>query len=427
MRRFTLPKGDEEKGGDRSRQQLLQYAEDLARLYARERAQRAALETANEELRLEIAERSRLQEELVQSEAKFRSLVEESRDAIYITSREGIILEANDSYLELLGYEREELIGTSVLKAYADPSVRPIFRKQVEEAGFVKGFAFRARRKDGTLIECELTSTVRKGKDGSILGYQGIVRDVTEDLRHRRMLELAKRMEALAHMAGGIAHEIRNPLAISSSAAQLLMKDGIPQQVRRECAGKIVVGIERASLVIGNLLAFATLVRDRAHDEIDLVAVISDTLKAVSPLAARQGVAIVARLDPHRCLVLGQQEMLHRAFLNLFANALDALPENGVLLVTVETADAEASVTIRDYGSGMAEEHVSRIFDPFFSGSSRSKRTGLGLSVAYSTVVQHGGTIQVDSAVGKGTRFLVKFPLSNHWDTHDSENRPLRC
>jgi len=400
-------------GRDVSREQLLKYVEDFARLYEIERMQRKALEAANEKLQQEIGERKRLQDELIQSEARYRSLFEDSSDAIYVSSRDGILVDANDSFLALLGYERDEIIETSVLKIWADPAARSVFQEQVEATGSLHDFEARFRRKDGAVVDCIVSATVRKGRDGSILGYHGIVRDVSEEKRRREILELARRMQALAHMAGGIAHEIRNPLAISSSAAQLLVNDNIPRHLRKECAEKIVTGISRASLIIENLLTFARPLSEYATKEIDLVGVISNTLEVVTATAVGQHIELAFQPGLEHVMLPANAELLHRVFLNLFLNAFAAMPNGGKLLVIVDANTSEATVTVTDSGHGISEEQLSSIFDPFFSGFTASRGIGLGLSVACYLVVQHGGTIHVDSTVADGTTFRVKLPLGS--------------
>jgi PAS domain S-box-containing protein len=140
-----------------------------------------------------ITERVRARDALRESELKYRSLFVESRDAIYITSREGELLDANVALLKLFGYTREEMIGNlNVRQLYIYPNERKKFQQEVEEKGSVRDYEVRFRKKDATEMVCLLSSTVRRSNDGSILGYQGIIRDITE---HKRAEEALKRRE----------------------------------------------------------------------------------------------------------------------------------------------------------------------------------------------------------------------------------------
>jgi len=128
----------------------------------------------------DITERKRMKEALQESEERYRTLFKTSRDAIYITTREGEILDANQSMLDLLGYSKEEMIGLNVREAYAHSEDRVKFQQEIERVGFVRDYEIRLRKKDGTVIECLFSSIVRRGADGNIVGYQGIIHDITE-------------------------------------------------------------------------------------------------------------------------------------------------------------------------------------------------------------------------------------------------------
>ncbi|MDQ7782311.1 MAG: PAS domain S-box protein [Desulfomonilaceae bacterium] len=396
-----------------SKEQLLKYANDIGKLYEEERSQRKALERANAELQREILERTRLQDELRRSERAYRSLFEESQEAIFITTREGTLVDANNAFLKLVGYERKELVGSSILKTYEDPSVRTLVIQLVEENDGLKDFEIRLRRKDGIVCECVLACSVRRGPNGSILGYQGIIRDVTAQERVRRTLELARRMEALAHMAGGIAHEIRNPLAISSSAAQLLQNAQLAPDLVETCVGKVLSGIHRASLIIENLLVFAKPLTDYTLTHVNVAELIAVTMEELSSRATKQRIEIISKLDSERLFLSGNPELLHRAFLNLFLNGFAAMPQGGSLAVTAGRKDLEVTVNVTDSGKGMSKEQCDRAFDPFYHDHPAKGGIGLGLSVAYSIVRDHGGTIQVESRLGEGSTFLVTLPLSD--------------
>jgi PAS domain S-box-containing protein len=396
-----------------SKDQLMQYAEDIGRLYQNELVQRQALEAANEQLRNDILERKKLQENLLVAERKYRTLFENSQEGIFITTRDGVLLDTNHAFLVLSGYGRGELVGSSVLKTYADPSVRSVFQKQVEKNNGVKDFEVQLRRKDGVILDCVINSSVRRDKDGSVLGYQGSIRDVTEQRRYMLIQELATKMKSLAHMAGGIAHEIRNPLAISSSAAQLLMNDRLAPHVTKECVEKILLGINRASFIVENLLTFAQPLTDRQVEQINLVQVIADALETLTSQAGGQNVQMIPQFGCGTVLVTGNRDLLCRAFQNLFLNGLFAMPEGGTLLVSVDRNGLQGAVAIIDSGKGMSSKEMTSIFDPFFKGFQQIRGIGLGLSVAHSIVSHHGGTIQVDSVLGKGSTFLVNLPLSD--------------
>ncbi|RLB03875.1 MAG: hypothetical protein DRG50_09670, partial [Deltaproteobacteria bacterium] len=148
----------------------------------------AELSKINLQLKREISERRQIEEALRQSEEKFRTLFEDSRDAIYITTREGNFIDANQSALDLFGYTREEMTGVNARQLYVNPKDARRFQKEIEQKGFVRDFEVKLRKKDGTEMDCLFTATVRRANDGSVLAYQGIIRDITERKRQEEQL-----------------------------------------------------------------------------------------------------------------------------------------------------------------------------------------------------------------------------------------------
>jgi PAS domain S-box-containing protein len=175
----------------RAEEELKRYKEQLEELVEQRTYN---LKQANEQLQREIAERKRTVEALRENEEKYRILFDESIDAIYITSREGKFIDANRALLELFGYTREEIIqDLNVREIYVYPDDRDKFQHEIEQKGSVRNYRVKFRKKNGTKIDCLLTATVRQSSDGSILGYQGIIRDVTE---YKRAEEALRQSEA---------------------------------------------------------------------------------------------------------------------------------------------------------------------------------------------------------------------------------------
>jgi PAS domain S-box-containing protein len=394
-----------------SAEQHLKYAEDLAELFSLEQARRKALEAANKKLRAEIAQRKRVEKELIQSEKRYRSLFEDSREAIYITTRQGRFIAINEAYLELLGYTRKEILKLNVSEIYADPTMGQVFQEEIEARGEVRDFELQLRKKDGSIVDCVTTATVVRIGDGSDVGYQGITRDVTGRKRAEEMLQHAKRMEALGRMVAGIAHEIRNPLAIASSAAQFLIDGDLAPDLQTNCMQKIVSGVNRASVIIENLLTFARLTGEVIMTEVNLNSLLRGTIRLMTDEARKQNVRVIYKAQEDFLIVKGHAGLLQQVFTNMFTNALTAMQGGGILTITVAKNERDALVMVADTGCGIPEDDIEKIFEPFFSGSPGGLGRGLGLSVSYSIMKQHLGDIQVSSLPGKGTTFAVSLPL----------------
>jgi len=393
-----------------SLEQYLKYAADLAELYESELAKSKALEAANKKLQAEITERQRLELELIESEKKYRSLFENSRDPIVMTNRAGRVAHANDAFMELLGYTNEEITGESMLTVYADPAVRGIFRQEVETKGFLKDFEIQLLKKDGTKIDCIITASLRLSEEGRILGYQAILRDVTEQKRTEHLRQQAKRMEALSRLAGNIAHQIRNPLAISSSAAQLLMTHDLHPVFRAECAGKIVTGIRRAALIMENLLAYVRPLQESEMTAVEIVSLVHEAMSMVAHEATNQNVEISLAPDNEGLQVKGNAQLLVQTLINLLTISLSSQQAGGRAKISVTRRGLDAFITISSTGQGLQGTRTEEVLDPFFSDTTRITDLELALSVSQSIVAQHAGAINITDVAGKGTIFEVVLP-----------------
>jgi signal transduction histidine kinase len=244
------------------------------------------------------------------------------------------------------------------------------------------------------------------------MGIVAVGRDLTESRKLEAQLLQAQKLAALGVMAGGIAHELRNPLSICSSAAQFLMEAEVQPDFRRECAQKVCQGMQRASAIIDHLLDFA---RPSEHNDLvklDLVAVLEEALTLVADQAKIQHIAVSIQSSEAPVLVLGNAHLLQQVFVNLFLNAIHAMPDGGRLAMLVQTARPQVTVQVADSGHGIAPADLPSIFDPFYSKSIGKKGTGLGLPLCFSIIKLHAGAIEVESEPGQGTTFTVRLNLA---------------
>jgi len=246
-----------------------------------------------------------------------------------------------------------------------------------------------------------------------------VMEDVTErerlsaDIRRLgAQLLQAQKLAALGVMAGGIAHELRNPLTICSSSAQFLMQEHITPEFRRECAQKMQQGMQRASAIIERLLKFTRPAEPRDFVKLDLLAVLNETLDLVADQAKIQNINVNAQLPEAPVFVQGDAHLLQQVFMNLFLNALHAMSPGGLLSVIVQSALRQVTVQVADTGHGIAAADLGNLFDPFQSKSGGREGTGLGLPLCHAIVKQHAGAIAVDSAPGQGSIFTVRLDLS---------------
>jgi len=250
-------------------------------------------------------------------------------------------------------------------------------------------------------------------KDFHVIGRLVLMDDITERIELESQLSQAEKMSSIGLLAAGVAHEVNTPLAVISSYAQLLSKQLQGDEKKFALLDKITKQTFRASEIVNNLLNFSRT-SGTEFGEVDLNKVIRETLT----LLEHQFKVARIKVEQDTCerlpLIHGNAGKLQQVFLNLFLNAKDAMPDGGTLRVGTQNGSG-VNVTIADTGTGIAQEHIDRIYDPFFTTkhSPRDGRrgTGLGLSVTYGIIQEHAGKIRVESKAGSGTTFYLDFPL----------------
>jgi PAS domain S-box-containing protein len=250
-------------------------------------------------------------------------------------------------------------------------------------------------------------------KQFNVVGRLIIVDDITERIELESQLSQAEKMSSIGLLAAGVAHEVNTPLAVISSYTQMLQKQLTGDDKKAALLDKITRQTFRASEIVNSLLNFSRT-SGTEFTEVDLNKIIHETLALLEHQLKTSRVKVQENLLESLPLIQGNAGKLQQVFLNLFLNAKDAMPGGGNLRVTTANGDG-VRVVIADTGSGIAQEHIQRIYDPFFTtkngGREQRKGTGLGLSVTYGIIQEHAGKIQVESRVGEGTTFYLEFPL----------------
>jgi two-component system, NtrC family, sensor kinase len=248
-------------------------------------------------------------------------------------------------------------------------------------------------------------------KEMKQIGRLIIFDDITDRDELERQLVQADKLSSIGLLAAGVAHEVNTPLAVISTYAQMLAKQMTGDDHKSKLLEKIAKQTFRASEIVNSLLNFSRTSTTEFVD-VDLNRVIRETVGLVEHQFAKAGVATQVALGDNLPLVRGNAGKLQQVFLNLFINARDAMVGGGALMIRTSVENSFAHVEISDTGQGIQPEHLARIYDPFFTTKGAKKGTGLGLSITYGIVQEHKGTIEVDSAVGAGTRFRLDFPAA---------------
>lgn len=245
--------------------------------------------------------------------------------------------------------------------------------------------------------------------------------------RHLGAIRRAEHMASLGKMAAGIAHEINNPLAGMQNCVRTLLKGVKDEAQRREYLTMLREGLGRIGRTVGQLLNFAREAEPQLT-RVDLPLLLQRCLALLEHELAAQRISFSIATEHRLPTLLADPDQLEQVFLNLLMNAVDAMPEGGKILVSINPWARETGpfveVHITDTGVGIPPENLSRIFDPFFTTKDVGKGTGLGLSVSYGVVRAHGGFIEVKSKVGKGSTFTVALPIKREGES-DASSDPL--
>ncbi len=367
-------------------------------------------------------QRRRTEEALRASEERYRSLIARAAYGIYRSSGDGRFLEVNPALVQMLGYRTEdEVLALDIPSAlYVDPADRDTLIARAIAGDLENAVEVCWKRRDGTPLTVRLTARVARGASGEALYYEGIVDDITSRARQEEALRRSERMASLGHTLAGVAHELNNPLAAVCGFAQLMLHTRRGDE-DRSALETILHEATRAGRIVKDLLTFAR--RQDAERHVTLQ--VNDTVRYI--LASQQyametrGVVREVSLEPALPFVIGSPSQLEQVLLNLIVNARQALDDSDsgrrdggpvpTIRVSTRRDGDDVVIEVADNGPGIASDALPRIWDPFFTTKREGEGTGLGLSVVHGIVTEHGGRIDVESAPGRGTSFVIRLPV----------------
>ncbi len=345
-------------------------------------------------------------------ERRYSGLVENANDIIFATDRVGAFTALNRAGEQILGYTREEALRLS-LEQLAAPEHGELARR------IGRGEASEARcdlavlAKDGRRLSLEVSCRpiVQNDTPG---GTEGIARDITERKSLEEQLRESQKMDAIGRLAGGVAHDFNNLLTVITGYTQMSIDEMAPEHPARPGLEHVARAAERAAALIGQLLAFSRrqVFRPRM---VSLNGLLEETVEMLRPLVG-ETIELEIRAGSDAGSVRGDPACLQQVILNLAANARDAMPQGGRLILETalaplgERPGAHAMLAVSDTGHGMEAETLARVFEPFFTTKELGKGTGLGLATVYGIVKQHEGDIEVSSRPGAGTTFRIYLP-----------------
>lgn len=388
----------------------------------------------------DITDRKQAEEALRDSEEKYRTLSNNILDVIYSLDNMGNVIAVNKAAGTRYGYEDEMIVGKPFLDLIhpddQEKVINSFFQAMKDHREYTRGLQFRMQSKDGTVRWMELNSHMRFDENGLYLQEEGVLRDITERRQfedEKRSLEerlqRAEKMESLGVLAGGVAHDLNNVLGVVVGYVELLLLQENESSTIRPKLLAIMKGGQRAATIVQDLL---TLARRGVpgRDVLNLNRIISDCQESpeFAQLASfHSSVRIKTELEPDLLNISGSSVHLGKTLFNLVSNAAEAMPKGGIL--TVKTANQYLDkpihgydeirkgdyvvLSVSDTGEGINAVDLKHIFEPFYTKKVMGRSgTGLGLSVVWGTVKDHHGYINVHSEEGKGSTFILYFPVT---------------
>jgi PAS domain S-box-containing protein len=392
----------------------------------------AELSKANETLRAEIIERRHAEAALLQSEQHYKHLVESVTNYIYaveIKDGKPSSTKHGPGCVAVTGYTPEEYEADHDLwYRMVHEGDREAVLEQVDQVlsgHAVPPLEHRIVRKEGSIRWVRNTLVLRYDEEGSLVAYDGLIADITEQKKLEEQLRQAQKMEAIGQLSGGIAHDFNNTLTVIKGFAELLQTKLRVDNPLRAYVDPILESANRAASLTQNLLAFSR------KQVVELrpvrVAEVLEGVRAFLSRVLREDIELKTICVDGDLIVQADRVYLEQVLLNLATNARDAMPDGGILTLEARRVEwgseearaqgfggpgAYALFSVSDTGIGMDPATRERIFEPFFTTKEVGKGTGLGLAIVYGIIQQHNGLIRVYSEPGKGTTFKIYLPLS---------------
>jgi len=377
---------------------------------------REELQESNRLLEQEVTARENREEELRESEERFRQMAEHIREGFFLVDfREKRMLYVNPAVEEIWGQPRERFYENPLLLLDAvHPDDRAYIEAALAEQLITGEFneEFRIIRPDGSVRWILDRVVPIQNERGEVYRLVGIAEDITERKRTEEHIQETARLASIGELAAGVAHEVNNPLTAVLGYSQLVLAEDLPRSVRRDVQ-TIHSEAQRAAKIVQNLLSYA---RRSGSDRIyiNVNSVLERALELKSYDLKTSGIEVRCDYSEDLPSTMIDEHQMVQVFVNILTNAqqaIESIDTNGQIIIGSFESGGQIRITIGDNGPGILAEHQAKIFVPFFTTKDLGTGTGLGLSICYGIIRQHGGGIWADSTLGEGVTFHIELPI----------------
>jgi len=395
------------------------FFERIWNIYQLIRKDRRALQSAHKELLFLNQNLERLVEQrtnaLSASEYKYRKIFEVSKDMILVTENDGTIVNLNPSGYSLLGLEGEmdKIVRENVREFIADPGKWADVMKSVQSERSVSNVELDIVTSDGMIKRVLLSGSMADTPDNEPEAIHFLIKDIEQRKRMEEQLAQADKLASIGELSSGVAHEINNPLGVILGYTQLLLRGENNTSKRYPDLKTIEKHVRSCKTIVEDLLSFSRK-SDTDKAMLDIHQIIEDVITFVQHHSHIEHITIEKEYNPDVKPLLVDEKKIKQVLINLVVNAIHAVGKKGHILIStdVEESSNDLTLNVKDDGHGIEKKHLKNIFDPFFTTKPTGEGTGLGLSVSYGIIKDHGGHIFVSSKIGMGTTFTVTLPFA---------------
>lgn len=376
-----------------------------------------------EGLNIDISQRKKMERELREANEFLMNLIESSVDGIIAADMKGNIIIFNKGAEVLTGYKAEEVIGKiHITQIYPPGIAKEVMRRlrspEFGGVGKLLPTQFNVVNRFGEEIPIQLSASLIYDATGKEIASVGIFTDLRprikmeQEIREiQQALLQSEKLAAMGRLTSQIAHELNNPIYGIMNTLELLKTEIPPESKRRRILELSLSETQRLAEMLRNMLSFSKPEEEQRRP-VNLNELIEGILLIVDKQMQEANIKIKTYFDPKIPEIMASTNQMRQVMLNMIKNAKEAMPKGGTLMIATGREKDRVLIHIRDTGIGIPEENKSKIFEAFFTTKQKVKGVGLGLSVCYGIVKDHGGEIKVESEEGKGTTFTISLPIT---------------